>query len=294
MRTVLAVSFLLAVAAPCLAEPHTVTVNPSADTFVREAQPDSNFGKAGALSVAGPDAFSYVLPTQHVGRFDSFIRFPAASASAALDSQFGSRRWVVTSVVLNLTEQTKPNNPIFALGPGTFEVRWVQQDSWTEGTGTPSLPTTDGLAWNGKPLVLGADDASLGTFANVGAGPADNIPISCTLGLPAALVNDIRDGAQLTLFLTPASSAIGFTFNSVNVTGTRVPPSISVTADRVDGDVNLDCKVNILDLIFIRNRINGDVASGDNWQADANGDGLINILDLIYVRNRLNAACTGL
>ena len=57
------------------------------------------------------------------------------------------------------------------------------------------------------------------------------------------------------------------------------------------GDVNGDCKVNVLDLIFIRNRLNTSPATGDNWKADVNEDGKINILDLIFVRNRLNTRC---
>jgi len=57
------------------------------------------------------------------------------------------------------------------------------------------------------------------------------------------------------------------------------------------GDANMDCSVNILDLIFIRNKLNADVATGDNWKADVNGDARINILDLIYVRNKLNTQC---
>jgi len=57
------------------------------------------------------------------------------------------------------------------------------------------------------------------------------------------------------------------------------------------GDANGDCKVDILDLIFIRNRLNTSPTTGDNWQADVNGDGKINILDLIFVRNRLGTAC---
>ena len=44
-------------------------------------------------------------------------------------------------------------------------------------------------------------------------------------------------------------------------------------------------------LIFIRNRLNADVGTGDNIKADVNLDTRINILDLIYVRNRLNNAC---
>ena len=58
-----------------------------------------------------------------------------------------------------------------------------------------------------------------------------------------------------------------------------------------DGDANMDCRVNILDLIFIRNKLNQPVDTGDNWQGDINEDGRINILDLIFVRNKLNTAC---
>jgi len=53
------------------------------------------------------------------------------------------------------------------------------------------------------------------------------------------------------------------------------------------GDVNRDWAVDILDLIYVRNRLGADPTTGDNARADANGDGRINILDLIFVRNRL-------
>jgi len=59
----------------------------------------------------------------------------------------------------------------------------------------------------------------------------------------------------------------------------------------VEGDANMDCRVNILDLIFIRNKLNQDVATGDNWKADVNEDTRINILDLIFVKNKLNTQC---
>ena len=59
----------------------------------------------------------------------------------------------------------------------------------------------------------------------------------------------------------------------------------------IDGDSNMDCRVNILDLIFIRNKLNLDVNSGDNWKADVNQDTRINILNLIFVRNKLNTQC---
>ena len=50
-------------------------------------------------------------------------------------------------------------------------------------------------------------------------------------------------------------------------------------------DANRDGLVNILDLIFIRDKLNSDVSISDNWKADTNQDGKINLLDLIFVRN---------
>ena len=43
--------------------------------------------------------------------------------------------------------------------------------------------------------------------------------------------------------------------------------------------------------IFIRNRLNQAVTTGDNILADVTKDTRINILDLIAVRNKLNSVC---
>ena len=40
-------------------------------------------------------------------------------------------------------------------------------------------------------------------------------------------------------------------------------------------------------MIYVRGRINADSVTGDNWRAHLTGDGKINILDLILVRNHL-------
>ena len=49
-------------------------------------------------------------------------------------------------------------------------------------------------------------------------------------------------------------------------------------------DMNNDTQVNVLDLIYVRNRLNGA-----DMTADANSDGGVDVLDLIYVRNRLGS-----
>ena len=71
-----------------------------------------------------------------------------------------------------------------------------------------------------------------------------------------------------------------------------VPIDVQVQCPCVlPGDTNGDCRVNILDLIFIRGRLGNGIATDADRKADVNEDGTINILDLIAVRNRLNTKC---
>jgi len=57
-------------------------------------------------------------------------------------------------------------------------------------------------------------------------------------------------------------------------------------------DANGDCAVNVLDLIFVRNRLGLNPNTGDNWRADVvDGDMAINVVDLIAVRNYLGTRC---
>jgi len=57
-------------------------------------------------------------------------------------------------------------------------------------------------------------------------------------------------------------------------------------------DTNGDCVVNVLDLIFVRNRLGERPYTGDNWRADITCDMVINVLDLIAVRNYLGTRCS--
>jgi len=59
----------------------------------------------------------------------------------------------------------------------------------------------------------------------------------------------------------------------------------------IPGDANLDCRVDILDLIAIRNAFGRNPNSGDNWSFDVNQDGAVNVVDLIMVRNRYGTKC---
>jgi|GEM_PF-2342776 len=60
---------------------------------------------------------------------------------------------------------------------------------------------------------------------------------------------------------------------------------------RVTGDATNDCKVDILDMLHVRNHLGADVDTDDNWWIDVTEDGNINILDMLHVRDHLNDAC---
>src|SRR5258708_406405 len=118
----------------------TFTLNPTQDAFVSSANSTSNYGAAGALLV---DAAGFAT-----GGVDALLQFNCAAAKSSFDLTFGVGQWSIQSVTLQLTSAS-PNNPIFnsPAASGAFTLTWMQNDSWLEGTGTPNLPTTDGVTY---------------------------------------------------------------------------------------------------------------------------------------------------
>ncbi|HUU97622.1 MAG TPA: dockerin type I domain-containing protein [Phycisphaerae bacterium] len=116
----------------------------------------------------------------------------------------------------------------------------------------------------------------------------------------------VVDDQQTVNLSAPAGlfqNLVAYSFAFWKINGTPQPPrqtdiEAHIEADttveavyELFGDVDIDCRVTILDLIFIRNRLNAGVGTDGNWRADVNQDGKINILDLIHVRNKLYSAC---
>ena len=169
-----------------------------------------NFGAAGALVVApasGPK-----------GESQSVLRFDVSSSKAAFDLAYGSNLWMVTGISLKLTGNfgaagEQPNNPIFPLvSGGAFVIEWLSDDTWIEGTGTPNLPTTDGVAYDSLPDLLAGSHEILGT--NVYAPPGDNVPESYALPLRTNLLSDVQQGGAVSFLLYAADNQIGYLFNS--------------------------------------------------------------------------------
>ncbi len=204
----------------------TVSTNSVADAFVSSAQPTNNYGGAGALSVSGLVATN--ASGQQEGQLDSFLRFNASGAVSQFNIAYGVGQWTITGVTLTLTEQGAPAQSLFNRGVGQFQVNWIANDSWTEGTGTPTSPSATGINWNSEPSILSPGvDQSLGTFVNGGT----NGTVTLSLGLNASFVSDISTGTLVSLYMTaPTNSTVGFTFNSREFGTASARPLLSVTA----------------------------------------------------------------
>jgi hypothetical protein len=209
------------------------TNSPDADAFVRAAAgaTNLNYGLAGALSVSGASSTN---PTSGItnGVFDTFIRFSTAAVTN-FNLLFGSNNWVITSATLQVTAQA-PNNGIFNNGAGTFQIFWITNNNWTEGTGTPSTPTMNGICYTNEPTLLDSNsNVSLGTFSYSGATSG---VLNFSLALPAAFVNAVSAGGEVGFYLTAASPGIGCVFTSRNFpTSPAAWPYLKISAVPVPG-----------------------------------------------------------
>ncbi|HWY76611.1 MAG TPA: hypothetical protein VN281_13385 [Verrucomicrobiae bacterium] len=180
----------------------------------------NNYGSAGALGVSAPG-----LPK---GEFQSVLQFDVSGAVSAFNNQYGAGQWRIQSVTLQLTA-TAPNNPIFnTSSAGQFQVNWMQNNSWTEGTGTPNAPTNNGITYNTlHSTFVGPNDENLGTFAFNGA---TNGTASYTLNLAPGLVSGLISGGDVSLDMFAADTNISYLFDSRNLGTVGARPLLTIDA----------------------------------------------------------------
>jgi hypothetical protein len=205
-----------------------------ADAFLATGSPDNpagadltalNYGGAGTLVVAPASSAK--------GEFQSVIRFRLAEAVTLFNGAYGSNNWSITGISLELTSNygtngVQPNNPIFpAISGGKFVIEWLADDSWVEGTGNPSRPTTDGVTYNDLASLLALPHESLCT--NTYAPPGNNVHVTWPLPLSSNVVADITAGGEVSFLFYAGDQQVGYLFNSYFY-GRGNEPLIHVTA----------------------------------------------------------------
>ena len=201
----------------------TFTLNPSADAFVATGPTanlsGNNYGGAGALSVAAPGLAK--------GEFQSVLQFDLSTARASFDTQFGAGQWSIQSVTFSLTA-TSPNNAIFnSSAAGQFGISWMQNDAWTEGSGTPASPGATGITFSSLPSFLSAGDESLGTFS-FGGGTSG--PATYSLSLTPGFSADAEAGDLVSLRLFAADNAVSYLSDSRSFGTAAARPILSIVA----------------------------------------------------------------
>jgi hypothetical protein len=277
---------LLALALGAASRADVIALQPVADAFCAAAQPLNNFGAAGALAVASPD-----LPQ---GEFQSLLQFNTDSARAAFDSSFGPGQWRVTAVTLQLT-LSFPMNPLFnAATAGPFGVSWMRRDDWAEGTGTPMIPTMDGVAFADLPGLIAGGEEAAGTLDFDGSTSGVRTwNLTATPGMNA----DIHSGDLLTLRLAAAGSPVACNCRAGNFPTQADRPMLAITAGIVEPACYANCDasttapvLNVLDFSCFLNHF----AAGDTY---ANCDNsttppILNVLDFSCFLNRFAAGCS--
>lgn len=201
---------------------------PNADGLTLESAPSATLGTAGALHVAGADAVNGQGATR--GAADSWLRFDTGAAAVAFDATFGAGNWSLGSATLIVEEVGVPRNAIFAVGVGAFDVWWVADDGWTEGSGRPSSMGSsmgNALSYDSSRGRLDASvDVVLGSFSNAGANGTLELALTPADGFAA----DVADGGDVTLVVRSEDRSIGFTFHSRSWRSENGRPQLALTA----------------------------------------------------------------
>ncbi|MCU0797764.1 MAG: DNRLRE domain-containing protein [Akkermansiaceae bacterium] len=200
----------------------SINLVPLSDAFVSAANASNNYGAASALGVSAGGLAK--------GEFQSLLMFGFSSAKTQFDTTYGSGGWMVDSISLQLTA-ANPNNAIFnTSSSGSISLRWLADDSWTEGSGTPASPGATGVAFSALAGILSSPSESLGSHAYNGATSG---VVLIDLPLTTGLVTDIGNGGNTTINLLPGDSTVSGLFNSRNNSTPANRPVLTVTASAV-------------------------------------------------------------
>src|SRR5262249_17933374 len=82
---------------------------------------------------------------------------------------------------------------------------WMQNDGWTEGSGSPQAPGATGITLATLSSFLGSSDEALGTFSFNGATSGSS---TYSLNLPASFSADILSGGTLSVRMFAADNAV--------------------------------------------------------------------------------------
>lgn len=211
----------------------TSVVNPSLDAFVTTGPSGNlsanNYGGGGGLALSASGLAK--------GEFQSVLQFDLSGTRNTFNTQFGAGQWNLGSVNLQLTATPNGNTVFNDPVAGQFQIFWMQNDSWTEGTGTPATPSASGINYNTllNTFISGGDE-SLGTFSYNGAtSGATSYSLNLTPGFRA----DLEAGNNVSLRMAAVDGSGSYLFNSRSFGTTANRPLLTVSTVPEPGALTL-------------------------------------------------------
>lgn len=159
------------------------------------------------------------------------FKFNIGSFVDSLNSVYGPGNWAVSNVKLSFQYTLYSNNTRFNSGAGTFDIYWVANDSWVEGTSNPAYATTSTSLsiWSGGQALLASEyydwttpgytgtaaDLTSGKWSTDSSGTRQST-LSYDLGSNASFLGDILTASSsgdsnISLYLMSTSDTMGIT-----------------------------------------------------------------------------------
>lgn len=199
----------------------SIPLSPVADAFVSSANPTGNFGGAGALAVSAAGLSK--------GEMQILMMFSFSGAKTQLDASYGAGGWSVDSLTLQLT--ATPGNTFFnTSASGNIGVRWFDDDTWTEGGGTPGGFAVPGVNFNSLPALLATGTESVASIA-FGGGTSGTVSIALTAS--TGFGADILAGRTASLDFYATDTVVSGLFNSRSFTTLASRPVLTLTASAI-------------------------------------------------------------
>lgn len=211
---------------------------------------DGSSWSGGAVGVQGPASFSpFVIPSNHPLASSVSFKYNVGAVTDSLNTQYGVGNWTITNAQLTFQYTLYANNSRFGGGAGNFEIYWVGNDNWTQGSNNPVFATTGAelAGWAGSQALLNAAYFSWSTETVTGTtsetswftdkSGSKQATISYGLGAETSFVEDILGASassnpNVSLYLLASSPTTGIT---IFTGGGSVLPTLSF--DVVTNDV---------------------------------------------------------
>ncbi len=222
-KPVLVLVALLLVTGSLSSPAASVTLNPTMDALVTTGPTgnlsSSNYGAAGALAISAPGLSK--------GEFQTAMQFDLSGAKSTFDGLYGAGMWSIQSVTLQLSATPNGMTSFFnTTAAGSFNISLMQNNSWTEGGGTPAAPSATGINYNSlQGLINNATDQALGTFSFGGNTSGNN---TYTLTLASGIFSDLNNGDDMSLRLYANDSVVSYLVNSENFNNAANHPVLTI------------------------------------------------------------------